>query len=85
MDPKTRRNLWNCLNKIRCKGKSLLLTTHSMEEAEALCSKVTIMVNGEFECFGSLQHLKNKYGDGLSLLVRVSKDNHNNQIGRAHV
>nr|QNH67863.1 ATP-binding cassette transporter subfamily A member 3-like protein X4 [Brachionus rotundiformis] len=72
MDPKTRRILWNCINKIRTKGKSLVLTTHSMEEAEALCTKIAIMVNGEFKCFGSLQHLKNKFGDGFTLLVRVS-------------
>ncbi|RNA25639.1 ATP-binding cassette sub-family A member 3-like [Brachionus plicatilis] len=69
MDPRTRRILWNCINKIRIRGKSLILTTHSMEEAEALCTKIAIMVNGEFKCLGSLQHLKNKYGDGFTLLL----------------
>ena len=51
MDPKTRRVLWNCLNNIKNKGKSLVLTTHSMDETEALCSNIGIMVNGELKCF----------------------------------
>lgn len=34
--------------------------THSMEECEALCTRLAIMVNGSFKCLGSIQHLKNK-------------------------
>lgn len=36
------------------------LSTHSMEECEALCTRLAIMVNGSFKCLGSTQHLKNK-------------------------
>lgn len=71
MDPKTRRYLWNCLENIREKGKSLILTSHSMEETEALCTRMCIMVNGELKCLGNLQHLKSKYGDGYTLLVKI--------------
>lgn len=47
-----------------------------MEESEALCTNIAIMVDGKFKCIGSPQHLKNKYGSGYTLLVRVedSKD-----------
>ena len=72
MDPKTRRTLWNCLNSVRNKGKSLILTTHSMDETEALCTNIGIMVNGELKCLGTLQHLKSKYGEGYSLLVKIA-------------
>ena len=41
-------------------GTSIVLTTHSMEECEALCNRLAIMVNGAFRCLGSIQHLKNK-------------------------
>jgi ABC-type multidrug transport system ATPase subunit len=41
-----------------------------MEEAEALCPKIGIMVNGKFRCFGSAQHLKNKYGVGYELEIK---------------
>ena len=44
----------------------------SMDETEALCSNIGIMVNGELKCLGSLQHLKSKYGDGYTLLAKIS-------------
>ena len=40
-----------------------MLTSHSMEECEALCSRLGIMVNGGFKCIGSIQHLKNRSGE----------------------
>lgn len=43
-----------------------------MDETEALCSNIGIMVNGELKCLGSLQHLKSKYGDGYTLLAKIS-------------
>jgi len=45
------------------------LTTHSMEEAEALCSKIGIMVRGQFQCFGSSAHIKSKYAQGFKICV----------------
>lgn len=46
----------------------------SMEECEALCTRLAIMVNGCFQCIGSIQHLKNKFGDGYSIRFRVKHD-----------
>ena len=60
MDPKARRFLWNCILKIVKEGRSVVLTSHSMEECEALCGRIAIMVNGTFKCMGSIQHLKNR-------------------------
>ena len=45
---------------------------YSMEECEALCTRIAVMVNGQFKCLGSPQHLKNKFGEGYTLLARVS-------------
>lgn len=42
-----------------------------MEECEALCSRLAIMVNGRFRCLGSTQHLKNRFGDGYTISTRV--------------
>ena len=42
-----------------------------MEEAEALCTKMGIMVAGEFKCFGSATHVKDKYGTGYELEIKV--------------
>jgi len=44
-----------------------------MEEAEALCTKIGIMVHGQFRCFGSAQYLKDKYGVGCEVEVKISE------------
>ncbi|KAB5565524.1 hypothetical protein PHYPO_G00242600 [Pangasianodon hypophthalmus] len=43
-----------------------------MEECEALCTRMAIMVNGRFRCLGSVQHLKNRFGDGYTIILRVA-------------
>uniref|UniRef100_H3CEJ3 ATP-binding cassette sub-family A member 2 n=1 Tax=Tetraodon nigroviridis TaxID=99883 RepID=H3CEJ3_TETNG len=71
MDPKARRFLWNLILDIIKTGRSVVLTSHSMEECEALCTRLGIMVNGRFRCLGSIQHLKNRFGDGYMITVRT--------------
>lgn len=43
-----------------------------MEECEALCSRLAIMVNGKFRCLGSPQQLKNKFGEGYTLIAQTT-------------
>lgn len=74
MDPGAKRQLWNIINKTRNSGRSVVMTSHSMEECEALCTKLAIMVNGEFKCLGSTQHLKNKFSKGFILTIKVGRD-----------
>lgn len=47
VDPKARRIIWNILNRLRDLGTALVLTSHSMDECEALCTELAIMVYGE--------------------------------------
>ncbi|KAK9892607.1 hypothetical protein WA026_020988 [Henosepilachna vigintioctopunctata] len=82
MDPATKRQLWNSLTKIRDSGKSIILTSHSMEECEALCTRLAIMVNGNFQCLGSTQHLKSKFAEGYSVTIKVRKPD--NSAGLEH-
>uniref|UniRef100_A0A8C7J3J4 P-type phospholipid transporter n=1 Tax=Oncorhynchus kisutch TaxID=8019 RepID=A0A8C7J3J4_ONCKI len=74
MDPKAKRFLWNCILSVIKEGRAVVLTSHSMEECEALCTRMAIMVNGRFQCLGSVQHLKNRYkfGDGYTIVLRLS-------------
>lgn len=74
MDPGAKRHLWGVLSKYQAAGKSIILTSHSMEECEALCTRLSIMVNGEFKCIGSTQHLKNKFSKGYTINVLLTKD-----------
>lgn len=48
-----------------------ILTRFSLQECEALCTRLAIMVNGRFQCIGSLQHLKSRFGRGISLVVKL--------------
>ncbi|KAL8603343.1 hypothetical protein ACOMHN_039706 [Nucella lapillus] len=72
MDPAARRQLWNVLSQVRASGRTLILTSHSMEECDALCTRLAIMVNGQFKCLGSPQHLKSKFGQGYTLVVQLA-------------
>ena len=73
MDPEARRFMWSVIHKMSTKGKksSIIMTTHSMDEAETLCKRMAIMVNGEFVCLGRANEIKNKYGYGYELNLRI--------------
>ncbi|XP_030067809.1 phospholipid-transporting ATPase ABCA3 [Microcaecilia unicolor] len=72
MDPVARRLLWDAVTRTQECGKAIIITSHSMEECEALCTRLAIMVNGQFKCLGSPQHLKSKFGSGYTLVVKIS-------------
>ncbi|XP_053132329.1 phospholipid-transporting ATPase ABCA3 [Hemicordylus capensis] len=78
MDPVARRLLWDAVTRTRECGKSIIITSHSMEECEALCTRLAIMVNGQFKCLGSPQHLKSKFGSGYTLLAKTRSDEEDN-------
>eukprot|EP00095_Tigriopus_kingsejongensis_P007732 maker-scaffold200_size264178-snap-gene-0.9 protein:Tk07732 transcript:maker-scaffold200_size264178-snap-gene-0.9-mRNA-1 annotation:"atp-binding cassette sub-family a member 5" len=71
MDPQSKRFVWDTVLASFKKDRGAILTTHSMEEADALCTRVGIMVKGELRCLGSTQHLKNRYGSGYVLEVKL--------------
>src|SRR6266542_954185 len=57
LDPAARRALWRLVDRLREQGKDVLLTTHDMEEAEALCDRVAIMDHGRILDMGSVGDL----------------------------
>lgn len=60
LDPLARRNLWNLITKIKEQGKTIILTTHYMEEAEILCDRVAIMEKGKIMVMDETHKLINK-------------------------
>ena len=62
LDPHIRREIWTFIKKAKDKGKTILLTTHYIEEAEYLCDRVAIMNKGEIIACGTPQELKNQVG-----------------------
>jgi len=71
LDPESRRHLWDVLLKVK-EGRCIILTTHSMEEADILCTRIGIMSKGSLRCVGSNLHLKNKYGQGFTIKFNIS-------------
>ena len=49
------------------KSQSIILTTHSMEECEALCQKIGILIEGKLKCLGTSQQIKSKYDNSIQL------------------
>ena len=82
MDPEARRFMWSVIHKMSTKGRksSVIMTTHSIDEAETLCKRMGIMVNGEFVCLGTANEIKEKYGYGFEADVRVKPMSQEQQI-----
>uniref|UniRef100_A0ABM5EKU5 Glucosylceramide transporter ABCA12 n=1 Tax=Pogona vitticeps TaxID=103695 RepID=A0ABM5EKU5_9SAUR len=74
MDPNAKRHLWKIITEEVQKQCSVILTSHSMEECEALCTRLAIMVNGRFHCMGSLQHIKSRFGKGFTVKMHLNND-----------
>lgn len=70
LDPENKRQIWDILSKCKA-GKSMILTTHIMEEAEVLTDRIGILVNGELKCLGTKYKLKKTYGRGFKLIVNM--------------
>uniref|UniRef100_A0A8C3LHE6 P-type phospholipid transporter n=1 Tax=Chrysolophus pictus TaxID=9089 RepID=A0A8C3LHE6_CHRPC len=71
MDPQSRRLLWDSIVSVLRDGRAVVLTSHSMEECEALCTRLAIMVKGTFKCLGTIQQLKYKFGDGYIVTLKI--------------
>jgi len=73
IDPANRRYIWKMIEDLK-KDKLVILTTHSMEEADALGDKIAIMSRGKLRCVGSALHLKAKYGTGYRVHTVVDEE-----------
>lgn len=84
LDPDVRREIWTIILEAK-KGRSIILTTHSMEEAEVLSNKIGIMAHGTLRAFAEPLRLKELYGRGFKLNVSVqdgSRDAENSAAAR---
>ena len=74
IDPQTRINLWGILRDLHAAGETILLTTHYMEEADALCERIAILDHGKMLALGSPRELKEDYGAETVIVVTVDGD-----------
>ena len=67
LDPQARRHLWDIVEEIRAKGKTVVLTTHYMEEAEMLCEEIAIIDKGKIIAQGAPDDLLREYCSGVTI------------------
>ncbi|OLY81217.1 ABC transporter A family member 2 [Smittium mucronatum] len=83
MDPVNRRHVWRYLERFK-KGRVIILTSHSMEEADVLSDRVAIMAHGRLRALGTSIKLKSKFGIGYRFSM-IAKDTSNYSILKATV
>lgn len=72
MDPVNKRHVWSFLESFK-KGRVIILTTHSMEEADILADRISIMSKGQLKAIGKSIRLKNKFGTGYRISLIIPK------------
>ena len=79
VDPENRRIMWkNIMNLGLNNNKfNMILSTHSMEEAEILCDTVSWLKNGNFECVGNPERLKIEFSAGYNFHIKINKNENN--------
>lgn len=80
LDPASRNNLWNVVKQAK-QDRAIILTTHSMEEAEVLCDRIGIFVDGSLQCIGNPKELKGRYGGSFVFTMTTSSD-HDAEVER---
>ncbi|XP_053973007.1 retinal-specific phospholipid-transporting ATPase ABCA4-like isoform X1 [Hylaeus volcanicus] len=80
VDPAARRSLWNILQSCQAMGQAIILTSHSMEECEALCNRLVIMVKGQLVCIGASQELKQRFGAGYDIHIKLNPSRSDDDI-----
>ncbi|KAM3751459.1 hypothetical protein ACB098_04G110800 [Castanea mollissima] len=73
LDPASKNNLWNVVKNAK-QDRAIILTTHSMEEAEFLCDRLGFFVDGSLQCIGNPKELKARYGGSYVFTITTSSD-----------
>ena len=87
MDPEARRYMWKVIHNISLyrKKSTIIMTTHSMEEAETLCEKIGILVRGQFKCIGTCDEIKEVFGYGFEIKFQINQPDINDIYEMFHV
>jgi ABC-type multidrug transport system ATPase subunit len=75
MDPESRKRVWRVLTELKSHQCSVMLTSHSMDEAENVSDRITIMTSGKLRCIGSPSYIKQKFGDDFELQLKLENPN----------
>lgn len=74
LDPKARREVWEVIRRLKSQNKTVILTTHYMEEAEGLSDRVAIMDDGKFIAMGTPREIIERHGSGSTCVVKAANE-----------
>ena len=74
LDPQARRAVWEVIRKLKGEGRTIMLTTHYLEEAEELADRVAIMNHGRIVAMGTTEQIVTRYGSGQKMIVKAKGD-----------
>ena len=74
LDPNARRAIWEVIRKLKAKGKTVILTTHYLEEAQVLADRVAIVDHGKIVAMGTSDEIIEQYGSGERLEIHGTKE-----------
>ena len=74
LDPQARRAVWEVIRKLKGEGRTIMLTTHYLEEAEELADRVAIMNHGRIVAMGTTEQIVSRYGSGQKMVVKAKGD-----------
>jgi ABC-2 type transport system ATP-binding protein len=74
LDPQARRAVWEVVRKLKTEGRTVMLTTHYLEEAEELADRVAIMNHGKIVAMGTTEEIETRYGSGARMVVKAGED-----------
>ena len=73
LDPNARRAIWEVIRKLKASGKTIILTTHYLDEAQQLSDRVAIMDHGHIVAMGTTEEIIQKHGSGERLEIHGSQ------------
>ena len=74
LDPNARRAIWEVIRGLKAKGKTIILTTHYLDEAQQLSDRVAIMDHGHIVAMGTTDEIITQHGSGERLEIRGSRE-----------
>ncbi|XP_022661627.1 retinal-specific ATP-binding cassette transporter-like isoform X3 [Varroa destructor] len=82
IDPSARRKIWSMITETQNRGSAVILASRSVDECEAVCDRMAVVVNGTFQCLGSLQELRSKFGQGFMVVIKLKSLSDNSLVPR---
>ncbi|XP_065212724.1 ATP-binding cassette sub-family A member 17-like [Planococcus citri] len=73
IDSDGKNKFYEIMSKHRESGKTIIFCSTSMDECQKLCDRITIIINGEMHCIGTVAHLKKKFAVGFSVSIRIRR------------